>query len=294
MGGEIHVESEKNKGSRISFILNLKKGNTSDLPLKDMTSIDTQILSGKRILVVDDNEMNRVVATTVLNNYGAITIEALNGKESVEKLAYGPIDLVLMDIQMPVMDGIEATKLIRKEISETLPIIALTANAIKGDNEKYFSVGMNDYISKPFSENDLIKICAIWLGKKLHLINTMKDQNTVQQNAENLYDLSYLHEISRGDEEFIKKMIGLFVEQIPGYNVLLNEAHQKNDMGAVKSIAHRTKSSIDTLLVSSLQPVIKEIEMLGLNNQPGPKLDALIQKMNETLPKVIEQLKVLL
>ncbi len=288
MGGEIKVESEKNIGTKISFELNLRKGNASDLPVKEITNFNTQILAGKKILVVDDNEMNRVVATTVLSNYGAITLEALNGKESIEMLRKELIDLVLMDIQMPIMDGIEATKIIRHEISENLPVIALTANAMKGVNEKYFSVGMNDYISKPFAENDLIKMCAIWLGKQIRFDSQEKIRLDVK---EQLFDLSYLNEISRGDLDFLKKMLELFISQVPENMVLLNEAFEKNDMLALKAIAHKTKSSIDTLMISSLQNVVKEIEELANKNDNGPKLQELIQRMNSVIPEVIMQLK---
>eukprot|EP01137_Pigoraptor_chileana_P012744 Opistho-2@65432 len=179
MGGGIQVTSEKNAGTSISFTLTLTKGTKDDLPVNEVETIDAMLLSGRKILVVDDNEMNRVVATTILNNYGAVISEARNGKECIDILNRELVDLVLMDIQMPVMDGIEATKHIRKEISKTLPVIALTANAIKGDNEKYFSVGMNDYISKPFTENDLIKHCAIWLGKKNDIYTNRKSNQRI-------------------------------------------------------------------------------------------------------------------
>ncbi len=288
MGGEIKVESEKNEGTQISFELTLRKGNTSDLPVKEIANFNTLILSGKKILVVDDNEMNRVVATTVLSNYGAITLEALNGKESLDILHHDKIDLVLMDIQMPIMDGIEATKRIRQEISESLPVIALTANAMKGDNEKYFSVGMNDYISKPFAENDLIKMCAIWLGKQ---VNLDPNANPNTKNTTLLYDLTYLEEISRGDNDFLNKMVELFVTQMPVNMLQLNEAYEKQDMAALKSIAHKSKSSIDTLMINSLQSVIKEIEWLAIKHENGDHLKDLMMQMNQVIPEVIDQLK---
>ena len=289
MGGEIKVVSEKNTGTDISFYLELKKGIIADLPSKEVVNIDTRILTGKKILVVDDNEMNRLVATTILNNYGALCIEAVNGKESVEILEADKIDLVLMDIQMPVMDGIEATRIIRKDISETLPVIALTANAIKGANEKYFALGMNDYLSKPFTENDLIKICAIWLGKKMMFTTSVKPVE--EPSSALLYNLSYLEEISRGDAVFINKMIELFIDQMPMSLKEINEAYAGQNMPNVKALAHRTKSSIDTLCISSLQDEIRELEILALENKPGARMEAIIRELNEEMPKVIEQLK---
>ncbi|MEN9684507.1 MAG: hypothetical protein RLZZ28_293 [Bacteroidota bacterium] len=289
MGGEIKVASKKNTGTSIYFTIELTKGTLSDLASSNNDQIDTQILTGKKILVVDDNEMNRVVATTILNNHGAETTEAINGKESIEYLEKNKPDLVLMDIQMPVMDGVEATAWIRENISESLPVIALTANAIKGSHEKYISVGMNDYLSKPFTENDLITICAKWLDKE---IIPAGQTNTAPENHGGLlFDLSYLNEISRGDTAFMQKMVDLFIEQIPASIAEINDAYKNADLVKVKALAHRTKSSIDTLCISSLQSVIKEIEMMAMQHQSGEKMDLLIQEMNNIYPKVIEQLK---
>ena len=288
MGGEILVESEKNAGTGVSFILELKKGTIADIPARDVSMFDTQILSGKKILVVDDNEMNRVVATTILSNFGAVTLEALNGKESVDMLESDIVDLVLMDIQMPVMDGIEATQYIRKEISETLPVIALTANAIKGANEKYISMGMNDYLSKPFTENDLINICAKWLGKQIIFIRTEKKSAVT---GDLLYNLSYLSDISRGDKEFMKKMVDLFINQIPAALTDINEAFADNDFSRVKALAHKTKSSIDTLGISKIKNEIKELEILAMQNKPNPRINEIIELLNDVIPKTIGQLK---
>lgn len=288
MGGGIQVTSEKNVGTSISFTLTLSKGTKDDLPVNEVETIDAMLLSGRKILVVDDNEMNRVVATTILNNYGALVSEARNGKECIDLLNRELVDLVLMDIQMPVMDGIEATKYIRKEISKTLPVIALTANAIKGDNEKYFSVGMNDYISKPFTENDLIKHCAIWLGKKMVFVPIEK---VALETTDKLYNLSYLQEISHGDQAFLAKMIALFIEQIPASVAELNQAYANNELTQVKALAHKTKSSIDALGITSLQDTIRDIENSEPGDHNGPALDALIQQLNQTVPLVIEQLK---
>lgn len=166
MGGEIRVESKKGTGTKVSFIVEFTKGNTSNLPAKETACITKEVLAGRKILVVDDNKMNRLVAKTILSNYGAVVTEAVNGSEAIEMLLNADIEVVLMDIQMPVMGGVEATRIIRDNISKSLPVIALTANAIKGDNEKYIEGGMNAYLSKPFKEMDLLNIVASWVNKE--------------------------------------------------------------------------------------------------------------------------------
>jgi CheY-like chemotaxis protein len=123
-------------------------------------------LSGKQILLVEDNEMNRLIATTVLGRYGARVCEAVNGAEAISRLKEGCYDAILMDMQMPVMDGLEATRLIRRDIDKEVPIIALTANAIKGEDEHCIAAGMNAYVPKPFDERQLIHTLVAWIGRR--------------------------------------------------------------------------------------------------------------------------------
>ncbi|MCY7361856.1 MAG: response regulator, partial [Ignavibacteria bacterium] len=215
MGGEIEVSSKKGRGTTVIFRLTFKKGADADLPVNISANITPNFLKGKTILVTDDNIMNRLVASTVLNDYGATVIEATNGEEALLVLDNNKVDLILMDIQMPVMNGYEATKIIRKR-GNTIQIIALTANAIKGENKKCFEVGMNDYISKPFKEEEFLKGIAKSLNtdfiEKEKVLLIEDDEKTIDSP---LFDLSLLMEISRGDFSFIKKMINLFCELTP-------------------------------------------------------------------------------
>ncbi|MGF2411695.1 MAG: PAS domain S-box protein, partial [Ferruginibacter sp.] len=191
MGGKINVSSKKGEGTSISIIIDFEKGTIDDLPFKEIVATDTSLLQGKKVLVTDDNEMNQLVAATILLNYGAEITEAFNGAEAIEKIKETNFDIVLMDIQMPVMDGFEATKVIRESISTTLPIIALTANAINGDDQKCIAAGMNDYLSKPFEESQLLNLVTKWLGKSLQQEKNIPE---VVYTEEALYDLGKLNE----------------------------------------------------------------------------------------------------
>jgi PAS domain S-box-containing protein len=212
MNGSIWVESKKGLGTTISFKIELNKGNFTDLPVKSTFDADPDFLSGRKVLVADDNEMNRAVASTFLKNYGAEIIEASDGLQVVEAFSkFGP-DIILMDIQMPGLNGFEATNIIR-ETNQAIPIIALTANAIKGENEKCIVAGMNDYLSKPFSEYELLNKIAHLLGAKI----TVKKKTQIQAsiNITDLYSLASVREISQGNEAFVAKMVSLFCEQTP-------------------------------------------------------------------------------
>jgi signal transduction histidine kinase len=157
MKGRIEVESEKGKGSCIKVKLHLQKGTPQDVPATTYLRFADNALQGKRILIAEDNSLNVLVASTVLQNYGATVHVVENGQEAVDALRQQiDVHAVLMDVEMPVLDGIEATRIIRNEISETLPIVALTANVMPDDKQKLLAARMNDFIAKPFAEGDLI------------------------------------------------------------------------------------------------------------------------------------------
>ncbi len=165
MGGQIEIHSEKGKGTTVMVTIPFVTGSQQDLPEESQLIADSSLLKGKRVLLVEDNEMNRLVASILLDNYEIITEEAMNGIEAINALKQKIYDLVLMDMQMPVMNGLEATEIIRRDINPHIPIIALTANAIKGEAEKCLQAGMNDYVSKPFEEEHLINTMIKWLQK---------------------------------------------------------------------------------------------------------------------------------
>ena len=288
MGGKINVESKKGIGTTVSFEVNFTKGTSKDLPFKESVIINNEILINKRILVVDDNNMNRLVAKTILNNYGATITEAANGKEAIDILQQNNTDLVLMDIQMPVMGGMEATRIIRRDISKLLPVIALTANAIKGDNDKCIEGGMNAYLSKPFREQDLLQVVSFWLGGSI--INE-ENKTEILAMSDKIYDLTDLRAISRGNETFVTKMVNMFIEQTPRHLADMEGCYQQNDYKGMAAIAHKIKPSIDNMGIVSLKAVIREIEKAGKTGAIDVHIPDLLQTVVTDINKVIEGLK---
>jgi PAS domain S-box-containing protein len=158
MDSELQIHSEKEIGTIISFEILFSKSKIENSPLKriDFELID---LTGVKVLLVEDNKINRLIAGKALEMLGTTYVEAINGIEAIEILKNESFDLILMDIQMPEMDGVEATKWIRNQMNISTPIVALTANVFRQDIDSYLEIGMNDYIIKPFDEEDfLIKI----------------------------------------------------------------------------------------------------------------------------------------
>jgi PAS domain S-box-containing protein len=156
MNGEIDIRSEKGVGTTVSFVIDLEKGNTQGI---NKNKIDVNVL-GINVLLVDDNSINRIVANNSLRRFNCSVTEAMNGNEALEILKNKVFDIILMDLKMPDMSGIEATKKIRVDLKLQTPIIAFTASAFKTEIDKCKKHGMNDYIIKPYEELYLIETIA--------------------------------------------------------------------------------------------------------------------------------------
>jgi PAS domain S-box-containing protein len=167
MGGKISVESELGIGTIFTFTLSFKIGAEKKIKKKQASIIEEKNLSGVKILLAEDNEFNQMLALSILQSWGADVSVAKNGKEALVKVKKIKFDIILMDIQMPEMDGIQATENIRQKFKLNLPIIALTANALKEDKDKYIQYGINDYISKPFNTNELYQKIRDLIPKKM-------------------------------------------------------------------------------------------------------------------------------
>jgi two-component system, sensor histidine kinase len=174
MGGAVWAESEPGKGSLFHFVATFAKSDRTTEAERDKTPATPLISQSPpeaeravRILLAEDNPVNQSLATIMLNKGGCYVEVAGNGKEAVEQFTSKPdmFDLIFMDIQMPEMDGYEATRLIREKGFEGIPIIALTAHAMKGEQEKCLTSGMNDYVTKPIKREILFKKIREWVAR---------------------------------------------------------------------------------------------------------------------------------
>lgn len=243
--GEIHVKSELNRGSEFFFFLTYKKAEVQETTLKTVSKND---LGNLRILLCEDNVLNQKLVKSVIQNFGFELDVAANGEEGIELLAENSYDLVLMDLQMPVKDGYQTTEYIRNEMKSAVPIIAMTAHSLVGEQERCYQVGMNGYVPKPFKQVVLLKAIK----------TAMTEEVGIEKRRR--IDFSFLDEMSSGDEVFKKEMIHLFLEKIPAQVAELQEAFNNNDHDTVKKLAHNMKSSLDIFMLDDLSKCATIIE----------------------------------
>jgi len=287
MGGNILAKSKKGSGTQISFEIDLPIGDESKLVGKNINKVDANCFDGIKVLLVEDNEMNRYIAIQSLNYVGCMVTEAENGLEAIKQVENNDFDLILMDIQMPLMDGVEATKQIRSVLRKSTPIVALTANAFKHDLDLYLSVGMNDYLIKPYREEELYSKIAIYTEKEEDKL-LPEDLN---QKKSKLYDLTELRELSRSDETFINSMLNIFKDLASQTIIQLRESINKNDILAIQKIAHKTKPSIDSMGIVSLKDKIRHLENYNLDEHSESYLRILIEDVCSVLSRIIEDIE---
>jgi len=242
-GGTIAVKSKVREGSTFSFILPFKKSTNE-------TELETEIIASNvdvkniKILVVEDIALNQLLMKTVLDDFGFERDIAGNGKIAVEMLQKKAYDILLMDLQMPVMNGFEATEFIRKVMKSNVPIIALTADVTTVDLAKCKSVGMNDYISKPIDENLLFSKIIEQLKKPSLTIESENDGSneaniTVPIKRYNFIDLSYLTKRTKGKKDLMMEMIALYLEQTPELVSIMKKSLFDKDWKSLSGAVHK-------------------------------------------------------
>jgi len=251
--------------------------------MKEEQAADTTLLKGINILLVEDSDMNRLVASTMLHNYGATVYEAVNGLQALEMMENIPCDLVLMDIQMPVMDGRKAARMIRNRYHPNIPIIALTANAVQKETDKCLAAGMNDFIAKPFEEEDLMQLIGKWLDKQPPAAGAADGEKP-------LYSLDKLQHTGRGDPDFVRKMIQLFIVQIPAGVREIKTAYAAGSFAVVAATAHRIEPILNNFCIGGLKEKIDELQFLALKRRTSPQLETLISHLDGVTTKIVDEL----
>lgn len=282
MGGTIEVESSQGKGTTFYIEITLHKGDINKL--SDQIIDNERLLQDIHILLVEDNVMNRFIANKSLSHFGCTVDEAENGLVALDLLKLNHYDLILMDIQMPELDGVETTKFIRRELNMDIPIIAVTANAFKKDIDLYLSIGMNAYVTKPFEEKALFETIVGQLDWR-------KPNAPSTAALSNYYNTEQLRTISRGDDKFVRNMIDIFVGHTPPSLEELNAALIRKDYPTVARIAHRMKPGIDSMGIRQLDGIAREIELQAKSETVDHQtLCTTVEFFTNTLNLVVQKL----
>jgi PAS domain S-box-containing protein len=287
--GRIEVHSQEHVGSTFTVHIPYSIGSTkvSKLAQQQKKNDVPSISHNVRVLLVEDNDINRLYAKSILQTWKCNTDIAENGLIAIEKLKSNSYDVILMDVQMPVMDGYEATKAIRMmphPVAST-PIVALTANATKIDVEKCLQAGMNDYLSKPFTPEDLYQM----LFEKLKIVPV--SASAVKAVINKQYDLNYLKNISGNNQEFIKEMLQTFTQSIPISLKDMEEALNISDLVKLAHIAHQVKPSMTLLGIKNLKETAVQIEELAKNStSPTLELQLNVMEFIQTCKDIIADL----
>ena len=252
-----------------------------------------------KVLIAEDNEVNKLLVKRMLEHWGMSYKTAHNGFEVLELVHTEDFDIILMDIQMPDKNGIDAAREIRNLVDETkknIPIIALTANALKGEEKKYQEVGMNDFLTKPFKEKELLAVLqrvfnnSNTFGSRFAFaMNTSDTENT--NASEQLYNLSLVNDLAEGNTDFVKSLVQIFIDTIPPTSKEMLACIEKAEWEQAGKLAHKLKSTIDTMQIVSIKEDIRFIELNGKNRINTDQIPTIANKVDAVITTATIQLK---
>lgn len=289
--GSIEVKSEIGKGSTFSFYLEFQKTHMAAVLEPEIVELNTDIKDTK-ILVVEDMELNQLLMKTLLDDFGFECDLAANGKIAIEKMNEKNYDIILMDLQMPEMNGFEATEYIRQTMKSDIPIIALTADVTTVDVAKCKAVGMNDYISKPVDER-LLYSKLIGLIRKPVLIIEQKGMGNQKTEIVKYVDMTYLLKLTKSNPKLIEEMIQAYLKQTPPLLITMKQSFLDKDWGLLKATVHKMTPSF---AIMGINPKITEIairvqefsSMLELSDE----LNDLVLEIEKVATQSIIELKI--
>ncbi len=270
MGGDIGVKSFPGKGSIFSFTAQFGVGgdpvSLGSEALPELSVLRQKSnLQGCNILVVDDNEINLDVAGELLTGLGVTVTKAVNGKVALKELERGDFDAVLMDVHMPVMDGYQATKALRKKPCwQNLPVIALTASVSFSDREQVIAAGMNDFIKKPISPENLATTLSKWLCPESVPLESSGERE-VEESSEAtelpIIDIAQTLNRLEGNHRFHIRLLKKFFHNSGAVLENLSQALKDNNIEQVKLIVHDIKGVAGTVGAVRLQAAAAAMEM---------------------------------
>jgi CheY-like chemotaxis protein/HPt (histidine-containing phosphotransfer) domain-containing protein len=297
MGGDAGVDSELGKGSTFWFTAVLKLGDAKDLST-DVCEALTKLQDNARVLLVEDNEINQEVAKNILEQFGLSVDTAFNGRVACRKVEANLYDLILMDMQMPVMDGLEASRKIREMPNGVkVPIVALTANAFKEDRKRCEEAGMNGFVAKPFEPEQLHAVLARWIPGRDGIEDHIGKGNQTERSHLENNDGGHSHIDRKTGLKYVKepqiyqKMLAKFLVQQADLPERIDSALKDQDMDSVRRMVHSLKGLAGTLGMHQLQTIAVSYEKLVRSGGAALELNASLGALKEEITAVCEQIR---
>lgn len=300
-GGTITVKSKVDKGSTFSFILSYKKikskfeTETIEFVPKDLFGFP--LIKNVKILVAEDEALNQLLIKTLLEKFGFVMDIACNGKIVLEKLRKNKYDIILMDLQMPEMNGFETTKYIRKNKDSNIPIIALTANVTTTDAEKCRAAGMDDYISKPINEKLLFDTIIKYLKKDPTNKKPAKNERLtisqeLQLTKQKCINLDNLNELTNGNLIVKTKIAKVYLDEIPKLLHTMKQSMDNLDWNALRIASHSLVPSFALMGISKeFETMARLIEKHATKKENLEEIKELFQKIDLLCTEVYDELK---
>ena len=289
-GGNISVESEVNKGSTFSFTLSFSKTKAKVEFIQEIMQLDTD-MKGIKVLVVEDMALNQLLMKTLLDDFGFGCDIAINGKIALEKLNDNPYDIILMDLQMPEMNGFETTNYIRNKMKLTIPIIALTADVTTVDVGKCKEAGMNDYIAKPINEK-LLYSKMVTLLKNAVITSTAEslEENAIEKAK--CTNLEYLNTRTKSNPKMIKEMIEIYLEQTPPLIKLMRTSFDAQDWKSLSSAVHKMIPSFSIMgMNSNFEDMARKIQDFAKLQLPSENIAEMVHQLESVCGQACQELE---
>jgi PAS domain S-box-containing protein len=279
-GGSVSVVSKIAAGSEFSFFLEFPKTDLTAKPLIDDEAQENNV-ENLKILVVEDIPLNQLLMKTVLDDFGFERDIASNGRIAIKMMKEKRYDLILMDLQMPEMNGFEATQYIRTNLKSTIPIIALTADVTTVDLAKCKLVGMNDYIAKPVDEKILYNK-IVGLTKKNKHNQNLKEETCIQDELfiEKYTDLNYLTKRTKSNPVLMLEMIALYLEQTPTLIAAMKLSWQNKDWHSLHAAMHKLIPSFSIMGINKeFENMAKVVKEFALSHHHAEGIQTLVSQI---------------